>query len=211
MPYESIIEKLSSKKSAERRKAAKDIGKQKITTLSEELFNAYLEEKKDKRTWETQTEMILSLGLIDYKPALSVIEPIVFLNASHDMITYASAQTYVRLKRKSIHDAQPIIELLKFGGLSLVDGALNPLAYDKMMPPREEIIELIQLSRDLHNHKDYERGYSDPRYGLAAACAGWDKKITEDFLNHCLATAGMDNSLIHAAEGSLKGKYIALR
>ena len=214
MTTKEINEKLNSTISAERRKAAKEIGKLRLTDLGDELFKAYSNEKKDRRTWETQVEMILSLGMIDYKPALSSIENIIQLNAPHDMMTYAAAQTYVRLKRKSSNDAQPILYLLRFGGLSLVDGALNPLAYDKMMPPKEEIIELIQLSWDLHRHKDrigYEKNYCDPRYGIAAACAGWDKELTIDFLNHCLATAVDDPSLIAVAKKSIKGKYTTLR
>lgn len=213
MRKEEIIQNLLSKKSKERRKTAKEIGKQKLIEYGEDLFIAYLKET-DIRTWETQVEMILSLGLINYKLALPNIEAIILINKPHDMITYAAAQTYVRLKRTSLHDAQPIIELLKFGGLSIVDGALNPLGYDKMSPPTKQINELIDLSWDLHKHKDrigYESNYSDPRYGLAAACAGWDKKLTKSFLMHCIETANKDSSLILVSEKSLKGKYAALR
>jgi hypothetical protein len=209
-----LLEDLYSKKSLKRRHAAKIIGENKLYDLAESLFHVYLKEKKDNRTWETQVSMILALGLVDYKPALPDIESIVRLNKPHDMITYAAAQTYVRICRKSIHDAQPIIKLLKSGGLSLVDGALNPLAYDRMMPPSTEIKELIQLCWNLNEHPDrinYERNYCDPRYGLAAACAGWNDEITRPFLIHCLNSAGNDVGLKYVAESSLKKKYPRLR
>lgn len=214
MKKEDVKTNLFSKKTVDRRKAAKEVGIQKIVELADDLFSAYLKEIIDDRTWETQVAMILALGIIDYKAALPYIEKIIQLNNPHSMVTYAAAQTYVRLKRKSITDAQPVIELLKFGGLSLVDGALNPLAYDRMIPPNEEIITLIKLSWDLHKHKDRigkESGYCDPRYGLAAACAGWDKQVTTEFLAHCLATTGNDTSLKYVTENSIKQKYVKLR
>jgi len=211
MIVDEIKTKLFSKKSGDRKRAAKEIGKQNLTLLADDLYNAYLKEIADKRTWETQVEMILALGMLDYKNVLPQIEQIVRANISHDMITYAAAQTYVRLKRNSLHDATPVLELLKFGGLSVVSGCLNPLGYDKMLPNENQINELIKLAWDLHKHKDYDSGYSDPRYGIAAACAGWDKNLTKDFLEHCIATANGNTPLEYVSENSLKGKYVKLR
>lgn len=210
MIKEEIKEKLFSAKSSDRRKAAKEIGHLKLLDFSSDLLVAYIDEKKDKRTWETQVEMILALGLVGYKPTLFEILSIIKQNKPHDMITYAAAQTYVRLTRHSLHDAQPVIELLKFGGLSLVDGALKPLGDDRMMPPQEEITKIIELSWNLHGHKDRignENGYMDPRYGLIVACAGWDIQLTKDFLNHCLLTSGNDTSILKVVQNSLKGKF----
>lgn len=206
-----IKSKLNSTKSADRRRAAKEIGKLKLADFADDLYQAYLKESKDKRTWETQVEMILALGLLDYKNAIKEIDTIIRVNAPHDMITYAAAQTYVRLKRKSLNDASPVLELLQFGGLSTVDGCLNPLAYDKMLPDENQIKELIKLSWDLHKHKDCEPGYGDPRYGIAAACAGWDRQLTKGFLEYCLATTDRDAPLKYVSENSLKGIYVKLR
>lgn len=214
MTIVEIKANLFSVKSGDRRKAAKEICKQKLEILGENLFLAYVKEKKDSRTWETQVEMILALGIVNYKAVLPNIEYIVKSNNPHSMVTFAAAQTYVRLNRNSINDAKPIIDLLKFGGLSLVDGALNPLAYDRMSPNNQEINELIKLGWNLHKHKDRigkESGYCDPRYSLAAACAGWDKELTIEFLKHCLATAGKDTALRKVAENSLNQKYSKLR
>lgn len=203
MDKESILDKLSSSKSADRKKAAKEIGKQKITAFGAALFNAFCNEKHS-RTWETKVEMIISLGLVDYKSALNDIEVIVQKNNPHDMITHAAAQTYVRLNRSSTHDAQPVIELLGFGGLSVVGGALVVLGHDQMMPPNNEIVELLELGWDLHRHKDrigYEFGYLDPRYGLALACSRWDKELTGPFLEHCHATCAKDPRLKRLLDG----------
>ena len=212
MTIENIESKLQSPKSDDRRRAAKEIGKAKLTDLGDALYKAYLVEVTDKRTWETQFEMVLALGLIDYRIALEQIEKLVRENKPYDMITRAAAHSYVRLKRHSINDASPALELLQFGGLSTVDGCLNPLGYDKMLPDVIQIKELIRLGWDLHKHKDRlgrERGYSDPRYGLAAACAGWDNQLTKGFLEHCIKTG--DTPVKYVAENSLKGKYVKLR
>lgn len=211
MTTEEITAKLESKKSADRRRAAKEIGKLKLSAFGDDLYKAYLNETKDKRTWETQCLMILALGQIDYKNALKEFDSILLVNKPHDMITYAAAESYVRLKRKSLNDALPVIELLEFGGLSTVSGCLNPLGYDKMLPDENQIKELIKLTWDLHKHKDWERGYGDPRYGIAAACAGWDRQLTKEFLEHCLSTANGYTPLEYVAENSLKGKYVKLR
>jgi hypothetical protein len=214
MKKEDILYKLSSTKSADRRSAAKEAGKQMITELGEAIFEAYCKEKKDGRTWETKVEMIVSLGLINYKHAIPDIETIVQQNKPHDMITYAAAQSYVRLKRQSIYDAQPIIELLRDSGLSVVDGALVPLGHDHMIPPKDEILKLIELGWDLHRHKDRlgnERGYADPRYGLALACSGWDKQLIIPFLKHCLETSENDSSFKRVVANAIKGKYIRIR
>jgi hypothetical protein len=212
MTNQEILSLLASAKSADRRRAAKQIGKLKLTDCAEPLYQAYLKERTDKRTWETQVAMIIALGILDYKNALKDIEPIVRANEPHDMITYAAAQTYVRLTRKSLADASPVIELLQSGSLSTVAGCLDPLGYDKMQPNENEIRKLIELVSDLHNHKNrigYEYGDDDFRYGLAAACAGWNKDLTKDFLESCIKTG--DEPVKYVAQNSLKGKYVKLR
>jgi hypothetical protein len=211
---ESLKEKLHSKKAPDRRKAAREIRKANAAELGPDLLQAYEREALDSRTWETQKEMLLSLGAIGYKPALAVIEPILRGNAAHDMVTIAAAESYVRLKRQSPADAGPVIELLKRGSLSVAEGAVTPLAYDAMNPSTEQINEIIQLCWDLHRHPDrvgMEHGLADPRYSVAAACVGWPAELTRPFLEHCLQTAGRDTPLIYVAENSLKGKRVKLR
>jgi hypothetical protein len=88
MTVEELKEKLSSKKSSDRLRAAKQICKEKTFELSENLYDAYLKEKQDKRTWETQSQMIKTLGVLDLKKALPLVEEIVNENIPHDMINY---------------------------------------------------------------------------------------------------------------------------
>jgi len=95
MTVEEIKEKLLSKKSADRLSATKRISKENILALADELFVAYTKETQDKRTWEPQSEMVKALGLLNYKPALTVIERIVRNNIPHDMITMNASTAFV--------------------------------------------------------------------------------------------------------------------
>ncbi|WP_343618038.1 hypothetical protein [Flavobacterium sp.] len=219
MTTDEIKEKLASKKSTDRLRAVKKISKEKISELANELFEAYLKERKDLRTWEPQSEMIKALGILDHKPAFKYVEEIVRKNIPHDMITINASIAFVQLKRTSIFDAKPVLELLSFGSTSVICGALEALAEDKMLPPKNEIEEILKISWDINKHKDrigHEYGLIDPRYYLAIACAGWDKTLCTDFLNHCIETAynisrfdkPVENtSLINVCKKSLKGKY----
>ncbi len=219
MTLEEIIEKLNSKKSADRKRGAKEIGKLKIVQLGDELYQRYLTEKLDKRTWETQCAMIQALGIIDFKKVLYDIESIVRANIPHDMITSVSGTTYVQLKRKSINDASPVLELLEFGSVSVIQGALLALAIDQMKPEENEIRKILTFCKDINKHKDrigYEYGLMDCRQYLALACANWDIELTKEFLNHCINSASENNSfgkpvvnqnLIDICQNSLKGKF----
>jgi hypothetical protein len=219
MTTEEIKEKLNSKKSTDRRQGAKEIGKLKLYDLGGELYEKYLVEKLDKRTWETQCEMIKALGSIDFKKGIIEIEQIVRTNTPHDMITSVASTTYIQLKRKSINDGSPVLELLEFGSVSVISGALKALAIDQMKPTENEVRKILAHCKDIHKHKDrigQEFGLMDSRQYLAIACANWDVELTKDFLNHCIDTASNINSLgklvinqnlIDVCQNSLKGKH----
>jgi hypothetical protein len=214
MTNDEIREKLFSKKSPDRRRAAKEIGKNKIVEFSDDLYNQYVKERNDKRTWETQCEMIRTLGNLNYRKANNIFEEIVKQNKTHDAITGNATTAYVRLSRKSINDGELVLELIKIGGFSVRGGALWALMIDKMIPSEEIIKELLVLCKD--RHKDFECGYGDDRKYLAIACANWNIELTKDFLNHCIETAFYyddfkeevtDTNLIEVCKNSLKGKY----
>lgn len=217
---EELHEHLRSKRTGERRSAAKLIGKEKITSLSAALFEAYIKEKNDKRTWETQVEMIKAIGLLGYKQAFPDIEAIITQNLPQDAVTLFAARTYVQLKRTSLNDGKPVRTLLALNGLSVSTGALMALSYDRMIPDREDCKEIIKACWDINKHPDRigsEYGLTDPRYYLAAACAGWDIQLTAGFLHHCISTAfNIDRSgkpaenkpLVDVCKKALSGKYV---
>lgn len=216
----AILEDLNSSKSAKRRSAAKRIGKKNLIGLTEDLFSAYQTEKLDSRTWETQKEMILSLGLLDCKKVEEDLLGIINLNKEHDMITSVAAASYVRIKRNSLSDGTIILSLIERGNYSVISGTFTALAQDKMTPPNDDIARIIDYSKDLNIRKDYvgsEFGLMDPRIGLAIACHNWPKELTHEFLNYCIENCSYTDRfgsntknkyLIDACEHSLKGKYV---
>jgi len=198
--------KLTSKKSPDRRSAAKKIRKLGLTDLGSDLLAAYEKERLDKRTWETQVEMLTSLGALGYLPALPAVEEIVRRNTPRDMITYAAGGAYVRLKRTGINDAGPVIELLAKGGFSSLSGALISLSEDRMVPSRGEMETILEMVWDLHRHPDRDpNGHMDPRYYVVIACAGWPEDVRSKFFEHCLQTGG---ALVgRVIESSSRNKY----
>lgn len=207
MDIDVIKKNLEDSKSTVRRKAAIEIGKNKMEDLGENLLKAYVKEKKDERTWETQKEMIKSLGLINYSKAIKEVQEICEKNEPDSMVGIIAAEAYVRLKRKSINDVTPVIELLNYGHHSIMQGAYNALGYDKMLASDEEIIKLIKLSEKPASKVLPQ--FDDPRYGLAAAAAGWKKELVEEFLLDCLKSS--NEPLKYVAANALKGKYVKLR
>lgn len=177
-----ICENLVSAKSSNRRSAAKKIRKYNLTKLGDELYNAYLKEKADKRTWETQMEMIQTLGKIGYKKALSEILSIVEKNEKLDMITFAAALSFVRLERTNLCDISPIMKLLEFGELSVLCGAMASLTFDDVIPAEDDISVIIQKMESFEEGRIYVTGVHDPRGYLISAMALWKKELTSDYL-----------------------------
>lgn len=73
------------------------------------MWNAYQNEIKNPKAWETQVEMIKSLGLIRFKEAFYKICK---ENKEHDMVTFSVVKAYVRIARANIQDVNLILDLL---------------------------------------------------------------------------------------------------
>lgn len=178
----TIKDSLLDTKSSKRRSAAKKIGKKKIVALGDDLYSAYIKEKKDMRTWETQADMIWSLGKINFKKIIPELENIISENKIHDQITTISALSYVRLMRVNINDATPVIKLLKKGNLSVIDGALAALAYDDMVPSDEQIMQIISTINENKEDELTFIGILDPRSFLISAMSKWDENLVSDYI-----------------------------
>jgi hypothetical protein len=118
------------------------------------------------------------------------------------------AKAYFRIKRKNLNDCTPLFELWHIDQITIQESLLEVLGYDRVVPTFEEQKAIIDKYFYFGTHTDY-RYCSDPRYGLAAACAGWDSSIVESFLKNCLTIP--DAPLKYVSENSLKKKYVRLR
>jgi len=196
---DSLKINLLGKSTVARRKAAIEIRKKKIDGFANELLDA-LKLEFDKKHNDTQTEIIKTLGYFGDKNAKFYIKENYIDNG---FFLADSCAAFLRID-STISD---FIKILNEENYSKSHGALDVLGYDKLIPTLDEQDVILTKCWDLGQNRRKELG--DPRYGLAAACAGWKSKKTKPFLLHCLDSN--DVPLIYVSENSLKGKYVRLR
>lgn len=117
-------------------------------------------------------------------------------------------KAYFRIKRKNLSDCTPLFELWHIDQITVQESLLEVLGYDRVVPSFEEQKAIIDKYFYFGTNTDYKY-FSDPRYSLAAACAGWDSSVVESFLKNCLTIP--DAPLKYVSENSLKKKYVKLR
>lgn len=196
----AIKSDLTSSKSAKRRSAAKKIGKQQITSLTNDLLEAYLRERKDSRTWETQTTMITALGKLKCQEALLYLKEIVDENKDADTITAYASLAYIRISRTHPNDMDVILRFLENGNTMVFDGAVMAMAWDDVVPAEEEMRQVIEI---LERRKPvYERPFSNPIQQIISAMHKWPTEISLPFLNQYRDMP----QYAHFVENTLAGK-----
>lgn len=200
-----IKEDLSTGTSPKRRSAAKKIGKFDIKQLGDILLQSYIKEKKDKRTWETQVEMIRALGKIKFSLALPFMKEVVEDPDSDSGNTAAATIAYIRIKRSDNNDARDILELLKQypSSIPVMEGCLSVLAFDDMKPSEKEINEILDYVKKKSSYLDslYIKGTTDPRIHVLSASTNWDrnnpnlKEFLDSASNNALINQYMDRIL----------------
>ena len=125
-------------------------------------------------------------------------------NEPHDMITDAAAMSYIRLERKDLTDAQAVIELLKTGNLSVLNGAIIILAFDDMKPPEDDIKTIISILDSKPEKKIAIREFMDPREYLLSAMHKWKDATSHAYMKRFAESENKD--LKECAELALKGK-----
>ena len=173
------------------------------------LILSRLERLDLEQSWEVSCYALKALGLNRYKPATDIISKIWRNGEEHSMVVAAAAEAYVRIERADLGDASPFMEVLEHNGYSQVEGGLDALGYDRMVPEDMIAQAIVKQCWDFGTNRD-KRGLGDPRYGLVAACAGWlHVSNVKDFLLHCINTG--DEPVKYVAEKSLEGRYVKLR
>lgn len=197
------------KSTIKRRKAAVFYRKNSLT--SEDICDLLLKALKleeVKTSWLTQVELIKTIGIRKCTIARDYIKSYFVDNGEeYSLLTMVSATALVRIERKNLQDVSLVLDLIKDGRYSLVEGALDALGYDHMLPSIKDQSKIISSCKDFGS--DRKKGYTDPRYSLAAACAKWDADLVKPFLMDCITSN--DAPLKYVAEKSLERKYIKLR
>lgn len=143
--------------------------------------------------------------------ALEILLRIIKEEKHNGLIIRGAVKAYFRIKRIDNSDCTPLFEmfeLFSFESTNIVESLLTVLGYDKMIPNIDDQKKIIQLFFNFGDGFDLKYT-TDPRYGLAAACAGWDFDVVEQFLRYCLTIE--DKPLKYVAKNSLNRKYIKLR
>lgn len=171
------------------------------------LFQA-LKREEGSNSWQTKVELIKAIGVRKCVISGSYIKSN-FIEGSepHNLLAMVAATAFVRIQRCSLHDGSQVIELIRTGNYSVVEGALEALGYDYMIPSVEEQKFILDKCSEFGVNRP--KGYTDPRYGLAASCAKWEDKLVKGFLDNCILTG--DAPLKYVAENSLNHKYVKLR
>lgn len=191
---EKICQDLFDKKAVVRRKAALKIAKEKLVDCGDELFVAYLNEKENpiEKSWETQKNMLIALGMIRYEKAIPVLEANMqeVLSIGTTVISN-SALAYVRILRRDLSDISPIMELYKTKNIDIIYGATYALPFDDMVPSNSDIARLISFFDTVDNYLKSEiklgHGKMDPRFYLLAATINWNQQLPciQQFIESC--------------------------
>lgn len=195
-----LIEQLSNKASAKRRSAAKKLRKLKAKEAGPALLTALKNELKDKRTWETQYQLIMALGESKYTDSLNFLTELAEQEFEATMVYVAIGDAITRLDLSKQNNINLSIKTFsKTDNSMLIDGILRAIAMLQLVP-EDSVTEKI-ISYGLHLDQD-----NNSRVWIAAAAPGWQPSKTKEFLNECIKS---DNQQIkRAAEAALKNKYL---
>lgn len=200
-------ELLQSGKVSDRKKGIKQVQKNNIHELGDDLLILLNKELEKSKSWELIVSIIDTLGLLKYEISLPLLKKICKENKEMDMVTAAASKAYCRITRKDLTDVASVLEFLTFGKFAVVNGALKSVGIDRVVPSEKDQYDLI--TRINNAGFEREKGYSDVRMGLALACAGWKKNdIVKSFLEQCINSNY--SPLQKVVENALRNKYISI-
>jgi hypothetical protein len=196
-----LIDQLNSAASAKRRSAAKKLRKLKSFKAGSNLLEALQKELKDKRTWETQYQMIMALGESEYIKSLDFLIEIAEQEFEATMIYVAIGDAITRLEIASTSIQFPAslaTWIKKDKKIELINGGLRALAMLHLVPSTAFIQNVIQYV-SLPSNQDLE-------FWTTAATPGWPANLTKTFLENIIISTHLEDTK-KAAKAALKGKY----
>jgi hypothetical protein len=186
VPLEALIADLSSPKSARRRAAAKALRNAARTDAGPALLSSLRRELQDLRTWETQYQMVMALGTCGGPDAVPFLQELATKRFEATILYLAIGDALVRLAVTPDERAEVIRSLTREAVHdSLRDGAFRAMAMLRLVPATDVVELVIKAVR--------QRALRDPiRFWVAAACAGWEGKVVDEFLEECMRSPRKD-------------------
>ncbi|PHR01353.1 MAG: hypothetical protein COB29_14755 [Sulfitobacter sp.] len=195
-----LTEQLENKASTKRRSAAKKLRKLKAIEAGPALLSALKQELKDKRTWETQYQMIMALGESEYTDSLDFLTELAEQVFEATMVYVALGDAITRLTYSATNSIHGVTRFIGKDNNSLfIDGLIRAIAMLKLTPEEKDIHKIISYGSS-PDTSDNNRTW------IASAAAGWQGNEVECFLNNCIASDNQQTK--KAAEAALNNKYL---
>ncbi|WP_329615858.1 HEAT repeat domain-containing protein [Streptomyces brevispora] len=198
LTFENAIIQLSDRASAKRRSAAKRLRKLADETAGPALLHALQGEIGDRRTWETQYEMIMALGSCGYRTAVGFLAELAKQPTDDTALHLALGDSIVRLRSPQEGFAAPLEWCLDRGDPSLVDGALRAVAALRAALDAGTVDRVLDFLDPLDP-------YDGLRFWAAVAATEWPGDRVHMFLESCVAGPRAD--VADAAATSLENRY----
>ena len=202
--FEEAVALLDDKSSTRRRSGARRLRKLKDAAAGSALLAALRREVQDRRTWETQYQMVMALGECGYEPALPYLKELARQPFEATMVYVALGDALVRLGRRLADDAGPVLEVMRMGNGQLTEGAFRAMAMLRMKPDREAIGAIIRHVNECERDPYNTAGVS-LRFWVTAAAAGWDSSEVERFVE--ASATGQRSDVMEAAMASRQKLY----
>ncbi|MEV6139402.1 hypothetical protein AB0L63_25790 [Nocardia sp. NPDC051990] len=192
---------LTDSLSARRRRGAKRLRALADPTTAAQVRTALEREVLDKRTWETQYQLIMALGMTGSRGDVELLKRLALQPRSATSVNVALGDAIVRLGREVDNDPAPAVWCLQQDVELLADGALRAVAMLRLNFPDTAVDDVLDYAEA--NFRDLNHKYLP--YWPAVAAAGWSGSRVRAFLLRCSQD---DRQIIaKAATDALNGRY----
>jgi hypothetical protein len=194
---------LGSRRSPERRRAAKRLRELADPSVGDALTRALELEGLDPRTWETQYQMVMALGASDTRAALPLLKELALRTREATMVDVGLGDAITRLDRATHHDIRGVLWCAGHRRSDqLLDGAFRATAMLRLVPSEQEVAQLLDLVAGLPVDHFLH-------FWLVVAAAGWRGDRVERYLR----TEGQSrrSDISAAAADSLMHRYGSYR
>jgi HEAT repeat protein len=192
---DDLVQQLRDANSTKRRAAARKLRNAGDPSAAPALVSALSKELMDRRTWETQYQMIMALAVSQPTvEAMSLLEGL-FSRDLEPMVHLAAGDALVRAS-KSLDG--PVTRALRSGSQARAEGAIRALAMIHGIPGQSTIEFVVKYAQ--------ESAHRQVRFCVASASAGWPDAAVRAFLEECLFDESADTR--RAAQASLVRRYL---
>jgi len=192
----ALVVQLADSRSGKRRAAARKLRAVADPSAAPGILAALRYEVGNRRTWETQYQMIMALAASrPSAEAVLFLERLLVRDDLEPMVHLAASDAIVRSSQNA-HAA--VLAALGSNSLPRAEGAIRALAMTRSVPTEATIEAVIQYAN--------QPAHQQVRFWVAAAAAGWRGASVRPFLEQCL-----DDNSAHtrrAAQAALECRYL---